>query len=235
MKKKYFVGEQRLYKLLRLLVHAPLGKVVVLSIFCLFFGWSVQAQEPEYETLFSKKANRNPSNVRLYGCLNLGYSPIFKNQKAYHWWYPALELGVTIKKKYAVGLFINDLADLPADFRDVPVVDPNDIITVSQLALSLTYKPQPEAAWHWLYNLKVGSLVVTELNIKDAQNYEVSTAQSLLLNPNAGVEANLFPWLAVQASVGYRFSGPQDAYGVRFQRDLHGAVGQISFIIGNLR
>lgn len=235
MKKECLFSGQRLRKLLRPIFNVPLVQVIVLSLFCLLVNGVAQAQDPEYETLFSKKANRNPSNVHLYGSLNFGYSPIFKNRKTYHLKYPALELGVNIRKKYGVGLYINDLITIPRDFRDGAFIDTNDIVTASQIALSLTYKREQEKAWHWLYNLKVGSLVITELNIKENQDFEVNNAWSLMVIPNVGIEANLFPWLAVQASVGYRFLGPQEAFGIRFQRDMHGAVGQISFIVGNLR
>jgi hypothetical protein len=207
---------------------------VFLLFFCYFLSLSAATaqEEHEYETIFSKKANRSFSNLRLFGGLNFMYIPIFQSNQNNHLRGAGFDINLSYKKKYLVGLNFTNIGAVPID---VSPQNPFTTIFADQLGLSLAYKPKPEQAFHALYSLRMGRLNAGVLTVKPNEPFTIETASGIFINPSVGVEANLFPWMGVQLNTGYNFVSSKNVLGINFQKNFSGIAFQIGVVLGNLR
>jgi hypothetical protein len=210
-------------------------KALIISILCTLISFSIHAQEPEYETVFSKKAMRELSKIRFYGIVNTSYMPLYKNNKRHDFMNLGFDAGITIKKRFGVGIFYQSIGEIKADFRPNYPQKPDLYTYLDNYGLSLTYTHKPQNAAHLFYNLKVGQVGVTELIVQKDEDYISNFQKSFMVSPAVGFEMNLFPWMAANLSLGYRFVAPKTALGLEFGKDLRGSNLQFGIKIGNIR
>ena len=193
------------------------------------------SQDPAYETIFSKRANRATSKVRGYGGLVYSYSPIYKDGSLFHVFGQGVEGGITINRKYSYGIALIPIGKTPKKFIDSQSPDPNKSLYIDQFAFSFTYRKKPEEAFHLAYNLLAGVVDVRELTLKGNNIYDTKSAFGFMINPNVRYEANVLSWLSINVSAGYRLAIGKEKFGVDITRDLHGPVFKLGFVFGKLR
>jgi hypothetical protein len=210
-------------------------KSLIISILIVVIPLMGIGQEPEYETIFSKKAMKEFSKIRFYGIVNTAYSPLQKNNKRYDFLNLGLDVGVSYKKQYSFGVFSQSIGEIKEDFRPNYPQRPDLFTSLSNYGLSLAYTQNPQKSLHLLYNLKIGQMEVTELIVQQDTDFIQNYEKSPMVIPSIGVEANMFPWLAVNLNFGYRFVAPKTSLGLQFNRDLRGSLLQFGIKIGNIR
>lgn len=209
-------------------------KIIVIGFILLGISFNSIAQEHEYETIFSRRASRHKSNFRGYGEILNSYNPLFKNKKAYHLLGGGIELGVTYKKKHSLGFGFTSIGNIPDGFKSGSI-DLNTTNKAVECGLSYSYRPNPQKAIHLSYNLFMGSLHLSELTLKDDQEFDVSKAVGFFVNPNVKLEANLMSWVSINFGAGYRITGGKEAFGINVTQDLRGSVFSFGLKFQKLR
>ena len=196
---------------------------------------SAQSQEPEYQTIFSKRANRNGSGVRGYATIMHAYHPVFATNKTHHFNGGGIEGGLNIKKKLSIGLSVRSVAEFGDNFGSTVVIDPDNSRSAMMFGLNSTYRHRPEKAIHMAYSVFTGGLLLQELELVGSNQYKSSFSCGFTINPMVKVEANLMSWISVYGGIGYRFSQNKEAFGVNMAKDLNGAIFQIGINFGRIR
>lgn len=197
----------------------------------------IKAQEPNFETVFTKRANKINRTVKGYGGFYGDFTMLNKNKSTFIFYSIGFSAGITYKKKQSFGVFSESLLYFPGSFRPNITVDPDKIIGSGLLGITYTLRPKPEKSTHLAYNLKIGDIAFSEFSIKDDSDdiEDVFLASGWVLNPNIVLESNLTPWLRLNVEGGYRFTNGTIINDINVRKDLSGPSLKIGLIFGKIR
>ncbi|MFZ1788619.1 MAG: hypothetical protein WAT92_09915 [Saprospiraceae bacterium] len=210
--------------------------VLIICLALLFLnGIHGQSQEPEYQTIFSRRANKNNAVVRGYATIMHAYHPVFATNKTHHFNGGGIEGGLNIKKKLSIGISVRSIAEFGDNFGSNVIIDPDKSRSAMMFGLNGTYRHRPEKAIHLAYSVFTGGLILQELALVSSNQYKSAYACGFTINPMVKVEANLMSWISVYGGIGYRFSQNKQAFGIDMAKDLNGAIFQIGINFGRIR
>jgi hypothetical protein len=210
-------------------------KTIILLAFLSFWIQKTRAQEPEYETVFSKNAMKKFSKFKFYGTVGAHFSPLYIDQKFRLFSNVDTEGGLSYLNKMNVGINYKSFGDLGSSPRR-GYVPPSDVYTyLDEFSLALTFTPKPRKTWHMMYKVNIGSIAVSEVDINDNIDYKFKIEKSLSVLPSVGLETNLLPWLTIRSSLGYRVVSPKNSLGLLYDKDFSGPWTNIGLKLGNIR
>lgn len=205
-------------------------------VFSLVHG--AKGQEPEYETIFSRKTAKNDRDFRMYATLMGYYSPITIGSEFINNSNLAAEVGISYKRKFGLGFTGQTISNYVSVIKNpqsitIPVGGAGIgkmPIFIHQLGGVFNYTHNPGKMLHAYTRLFVGGLYYSELNINSTELFNGS-----FMNPNVGLECNLLPYLTFRTELGYRFASLRDKNLYSKDVKLGGFIGGISLKIGNVR
>lgn len=209
--------------------------LILILIYLFLNGINAQSQEPEYQTIFSRRANRNSASVRGYATILHAYHPVFGGNKTFHLNGGGIEGGLNIRKKVSIGISFRSIGNLSDDFGSNVNIDPDKSRTTTMVGLNATYRNRPDKAIHIAYSVYTGGLILQELTLVGNRQYRSEYAGGWTINPLVKVEANLMSWISVYGGLGYRFSQNKEAFGINMARDLNGPIFQLGINFGRIR
>jgi hypothetical protein len=202
---------------------------------CLGVFWA-KAQEPEYETLFNRKTNKDNRDLRMYATLMTFYSPIRINENRIGNPNLAAEIGLSYKRKFSFGLSGQTVGTYVGLINNNQAAQ-NGVVGVGEMPIFIqylggvfSYTNSPGKMIHSHFRLFFGDLYYSELDMINPIGLKGS-----FVNPNAGIEFNLLPYLTVRSDLGYRFAFLQNSMPNIKNIELSGLIGSISIKIGNIR
>lgn len=210
-------------------------KIIIILSFLFGFGAEVLAQDPNYETIFTKRANKSTRPVKGYGRFFGDFTFLNKNQTNFTFYSLGFDAGIVYKKKQSFGIFSQSLLYFPNSFRPNSVVLPSRIISNNLSGITYTYRHKPENSLHLAYNIRIGDSSVYEFELDDDSDYNALIGSGWILNPNIVLESNLMPWLRLNVEGGYTFTNGTNFNDINIRKDMRGPSLKIGLTFGKIR